>query len=89
MAGYYGFTLDIRVSVRPSVSFSFPDGMNFYQTRYVHRYCGDLVFWIVNGQISSNSYEVIFPRRNNGGVLTFLYFVLYSIAQTCFRICTK
>ena len=54
--------------------------------------CIDIVeiwFWIGNGQISSNSYEVIFPRRNNGGVLTFLYFVLYSIAQTCFRICTK
>ena len=29
MAGYYGFTLDVRVSVRPSVGpsvrFSFPD----------------------------------------------------------------
>ena len=43
MAGYYGFTLDIRVSVRLSVSFSFLDDMNVYQTWYVHRYCGDLV----------------------------------------------
>ena len=54
--------------------------------------CIDIVeiwFWIVNGQISSNSYGVIFPRRNNGRVLMFLYFVLYSIAPTCFRTCTK
>ena len=54
--------------------------------------CIDIVeiwFWIVNGQISSNSYVVIFPRRNNGRVLMFLYFVLYSIAPTCFRTCTK
>ena len=25
VAGYYGFTLDVRVSVRQSVRFSFPD----------------------------------------------------------------
>ena len=54
--------------------------------------CIDIVeiwFWIVNGQISSNSYGVIFPRHNNGRVLMFLYFVLYSIAPTCFQTCTK
>ena len=60
MAGYYGFTLDVRVSVRPSYIrqsiFSFPD-----DTLSKHQWiftklgmCFDIVeiwFWIPNGQI--------------------------------------
>ena len=71
VAGYYGFTLDVRVSVRPSVSrtsarFSFPDdnlsktSMDFHQTWYVHWYYGDL-FGVANGQISSKCLRSYLP----------------------------
>ena len=68
MAGYYGFTLDVRVSdcpsvhpsvVRPSIYFSFPDG-NFSKRQWILTklgMCIDIVeiwFGIANGQILSN-----------------------------------
>ena len=46
-------------------------------------------FGLLMGKFRQILTEFIFLRRNNGGVLTFLYFVLYSIAQTCFQTCTK
>ena len=72
MAGYYGFTLDVHVSVCPSyvrlsVRFSFPDG-NLSKHQWIFTklgMCIDIVdFWfgIANGQISSNFYGVICPR---------------------------
>ena len=57
VAGYYGFTLDVRVSVRPSVRFSFPDD-NLSKHQWIFTkfgMCIDIVeFWfgIANGQIS-------------------------------------
>ena len=73
MAGYYGFTLDVHVSVRPSVvrpsaRFSFPDD-NLGKHQWIFTklgMCIDIVeiwFGIPNGQISSNFYGVICPRR--------------------------
>ena len=63
MAGYYGFTLDVRVSVRPSVvrpsvRFSFPDdNLSKHQWNFTKLgMCIDIVeiwFGIANGQISS------------------------------------
>ena len=61
VAGYYGFTLDVRVSVnlssvRPSVHFSFPDD-NFSKYQWIitkFGMCIDIVeiwFGIANGQI--------------------------------------
>ena len=66
MAGYYGFTLNVHVSVRPSVRrpsvrFSFPDD-NLSKHQWIFTklgMCIDIVeiwFWIANGQISSNFY---------------------------------
>ena len=64
MAGYFGFTLDVRVSVRlsvvrPSVRFSFPDdNLNKHQWILTKlSMCIDIVeirFGMANGQISSN-----------------------------------
>ena len=73
MAGYYGFTLDIRVSVRhryvrPSVNFSFPDD-NLSKHQWVFTKFGvcidimEIWFGIANGQISSNFDGVICPRH--------------------------
>ena len=58
MAGYYGFTLVVRESVRPSVRFSFPDdNLSKYQWIFTKLgMCIDIVeiwFGIANGQISS------------------------------------
>ena len=60
--------------VRPSVRFLFPDdNLSKHQWIFIELgMCIDIVkiwFGIVNGQISSNSYGVICPRCNNGGVL--------------------
>ena len=73
VAGYYGFTLDVRVSVcpsivRPSVRFSFPDD-NLSECQCIFTklgMCIDIVeiwFGIANGQISSNFYGVICLRH--------------------------
>ena len=75
VAGYYGFTLDNRVSVRPSVlcpsvRFSFPDD-NLIKHQWIFTklgICIDIVmiwFGIANGQISSNFYGVICPRYDH------------------------
>ena len=72
MVGYYGFTLVVCVSVRPSVSrtsvwFSFPDD-NLSKHQWIFTKLGmyiDIVavwFGIANGQISSKFYRVICPR---------------------------
>ena len=73
VAGYYGFMLDISVSVhlsviRPSIRFSFPDD-NLSKHQWIFTklvLCIDIVdiwFGIANGQISSNIYGVICPRH--------------------------
>ena len=72
MAGYYGFTLDVRVCVhrsvvRPSVRILFPDD-NLSKHQWIFTklgVCIDIVetwFEIANGQISSNFDRVICPR---------------------------
>ena len=69
MAGYYGFMLDVRVSVRlssvrPSVGFSFPDD-NLSKHQWIFTKLGmcidsvEIWFGIANGQILSNFYGVI------------------------------
>ena len=73
VAGYYGFTLDVCVSVRqsvvrpsihPSIRFSFPDD-NLSKRQWIFTKLGvsiDIVkiwFGIAGGQISSNFYGVI------------------------------
>ena len=67
VAGYYGFTLVIRLSVRPlSVRFSFPDD-NLSKQQWIFTklgMCIDIVeiwFRIADGQILSNFYGVICP----------------------------
>ena len=69
MAGYYGFTLVVRESVRsPSVCFSFPDD-NLSKHQWIFTklgMCIDIVeiwFGIANGQISSVFDRVICPRH--------------------------
>ena len=77
VAGYYGFTLVVRESVRlsvrpsyvrPSVRFSFPDD-NLSKHQWIFTklgMCIDIVeiwFGIANGQISSISDGVICPRH--------------------------
>ena len=73
MAGYYGFTLDVRVSVRlsasrTSVRISFPDD-NLSKHQWIFTKLGvyiDIVeiwFGIADGQISSTFDEVICPRH--------------------------
>ena len=69
---YYGFALDIHVSVRllyicPPV-FLFPDD-NLCKHQWIFLklgMCIDIVIWfgIVNGQILPNFYRVICPRHN-------------------------
>ena len=73
VAGYYGFTLDIHVSVsssvvHPSVHISFPDD-NLSKHQWIFTklgMCIDIVeiwFGIANEQISSNFDGVICPRH--------------------------
>ena len=70
MAGYYGFTLDVRVSVHPSYisPFVFPDD-NLSKHQWIFTklaLCIDIVkiwFGIANKQISSNFDGVIRPRH--------------------------
>ena len=82
MAGYYGFTMEVHVSIHPSVVrmsvgqsiFLFPnDNLSKHQWIFTKLgMCIDIVeiwFGIANGQISSNFYRVICPQQNNGGVL--------------------
>ena len=84
VAGYYSFTLDVRVSVRPSVvrpsvCFSFPDD-NLSKHQWIFTkfgMCIDIVeiwFGIANGQTSSIFHGVICPRQMAGYYsLTFLF----------------
>ena len=73
MEGYYGFMLDVRVSVCPSLSrtsvrFSFLDD-NLSKHQWIFTkfgMCFDIVevwFGIANGQILSNFDGVICPRH--------------------------
>ena len=77
VAGYYGFTLDVRVSAYPSVSrtficpsvrFSFPDD-NLSKHQWIFTKLGlcivivEIWFGIANGKISSKFYGVICPRH--------------------------
>ena len=68
MAGYYGFTLVVRESVRPFVSFSFPDD-NLSKHQWIFTklgMCIDIVeiwFGIANGEILSIFDGVICPRH--------------------------
>ena len=70
MAGYYDFTLDVRVSVCPIVRPSFPDD-NLSKHQWIFPKLGmridivDIWFGIANGQISSNFYGVICQRHAN------------------------
>ena len=79
MAGYYGFTMEIRVYVclsvsRTSIRFLFPDD-NLSKHQWIFTklgMCTDFVeiwFGIAYGQISSNFYGVICPQHDYGGVL--------------------
>ena len=72
VVGYYGFMLEVRVSIRPSfcpsVRFSFPDdNLNKHQWIFTEfGMCIDIVkiwFGMANGQISSNFGGVICPRQ--------------------------
>ena len=73
MAGYYGLTLVVRESVRPSVRrtsvrYSFPDdNLSKHQWNFTKLgMCIDIVeiwFGIANGQISSIFDGVICPRH--------------------------
>ena len=83
--GYYGFTLDVRVSVRPLVihlfvSFSFPDD-TLSKLQWIFTklgMCIDIVeiwFGIADGQILSNFYGVIFPRQMVGYYSLMFFFI--------------
>ena len=73
VAGYYGFTLDVRVSVLPS--YVLPSVFRFRMITSKHQWvftvfgmCIDIVeisFGIANGQISSNFDGVIWPRHTH------------------------
>ena len=73
VAGYYGFALDVRMSVRPlvlhpSIRFLFPDdNLSKHQWIFIKLgMCIDIVdiwFGIANGQISSNFFGVICLRH--------------------------
>ena len=82
VVGYYGFTLDVHVSMsvscpsvcRTYVRFLFPDdNLSKYQWICMKvDMCIDIVeiwFGIANGQILSIIYRVICPQHDNGGVL--------------------
>ena len=86
VAGYYGFTLDVRVSVsRPFVHFSFPDD-NLSKHQWIFTklgMCIDIVeiwFGIANGQILSIFYGVICPRHAH---------IFISMCLSVVRIFTK
>ena len=78
VAGYYGFTFDLSVSVCPSFSHmsvhQFPDD-NLSKHQWIFMtfgMCIDIVeiwFVIANGQISSIFNGVICLQHDNGGVL--------------------
>ena len=75
VAGYYGFTLDVHLSVRlsvhPSIRFSFPDD-NFNKHQWIFTRLGmciyivEIWFGIANGQISSarDTHIFSFPDDN-------------------------
>ena len=68
VAGYYGFTLDVCLSVRPSVYLSSPDDNLSKHQRIFFKLglCIDIVeilFGIANGQIMSNFDGIIYPRH--------------------------
>ena len=95
MAGYYGFTLDVRVSVRvlsalDTPIFSFPDD-NLSKCHGIFTKLGTCIdikeiwFGIANGHISSNIDGVICPGHNNRGVLSFYVFICFEIVV--FYIC--
>ena len=64
LAGYYVFTLAVRVSVRPSVRTSFPfDNLSIYK-RILFKFCicictNNVSLGIVNGHISIIYYSVM------------------------------
>ena len=73
MAGYYGFTMDVRVSVRPSVvrpsiRISFPDD-NLSKHEWIFTKLGmcidimEICFGIANGQISSIFWLSYLPAK--------------------------
>ena len=79
VVGYYGFMLDVHVSVHLSVSrtslcFSFLD-VNLSKHQRIFTKLGmyidimEIWFGIANGQILSNFYRVICQQHDNGGVL--------------------
>ena len=63
-----GHQSSIHLSIRPCVSFLFPDD-NLSKHQWIFTKLGmcigivDIWFGIANGQISSNFYGVIFPRH--------------------------
>ena len=63
VTGYYGFTLDARVSVRLSVRISFPDDNEIFTKFVLCIYIVEIWFWIADGQISSNFDGVICLRQ--------------------------
>ena len=78
VAGYYGFTLDVYVYVRPSVvrrsvCFSFLDD-NLSKHQWIFTKLGmcidilDIWFGIANGQILSDFYGVVCPRHAHSSV---------------------
>ena len=74
MAGYYGLTVDVRVSVRPSVRISLPDdNLSKYQMFFTKLgICIGIVeiwFGLANRQISSMFDRVICLQHDNGGIL--------------------
>ena len=83
-AGYYGFMLDVRVSVRPSVShtsirFSFPDdSLSKHQWIFTKLgMCIDIVevwFGIANGQISSNFMELSAYNTILAGIIVYHFY---------------
>ena len=68
VVGYYGFTLDVSVSVHPSVCISFLDD-NLSKRQWIFTKLGmciyivEIWFRIANGQFSSNFDGVFCPRH--------------------------
>ena len=89
MAGYYGFTLDVHVSVRPSV-FCFRMITSKHQWIFTKLgMCSDIAeiwFEIANGQISLMFDTVICPRHDNGGALKLNFFFLAYCSENSLKI---
>ena len=88
MAEYYGFTLDVHVSVRPFVRILFPDDNLSKQRIFtkIDMCIGIVGIWlgIANGQISS--IFVICPRHDNVfTLLLLLFFFIYFFLCVSFN----